>query len=77
MNYRDKLKQEPVAVRVAQPIEVGKLVSYYWNGWRTGTLESLSKTTARIRPMIVGMAFKRLLSIDINDIKPYEGRTKC
>jgi hypothetical protein len=52
-------------------IAVGKLVVYYWNGWRIGTVEELTATAAKIRPV---QAHKRLLTVDINDLRPYEGK---
>ena len=63
-------QKEMVMTQQTHTFEVGKLVTYYWNGWRTGTVEELTDTIARIRPM---QAHKRLLTVDINDLRPLKG----
>lgn len=52
---------------------IGSLVHYYLDGWRYGTLESVKKTVATIRP-IGGFASgtPRCVKLHVSDIRRVE-----
>ena len=52
---------------------IGQLVSYYRDGWRTGTLEAVSKKgVASVRPIGPKGTTIRLVRIPVEDVKNTE-----
>lgn len=51
-------------------IEVGKVVSYYLNGWRLGTLQEVKGNLAGIKPIGTYLHYhKNMKWVNINDLK--------
>lgn len=67
-------KKEPVRIiPLAAGVEIGGLVRYYSNGWRTGTLEEVSGNDAGIRP-IGGAKHAHLKWVNVSEVEACDQR---